>query len=66
MSGKKYAIGIDFGTLSGRAVLVDVTDGRVVASAVDNHANGVIDHTMPESGKQLPPEWAMQNTNDGS
>lgn len=30
----KYSIGIDYGTLSGRAVLVDTSDGREVASAV--------------------------------
>jgi ribulose kinase len=31
---KKYAIGVDYGTESGRAVLVDVSDGREVATAV--------------------------------
>ena len=29
----KYAIGVDFGTETGRAVLVDVADGREVATA---------------------------------
>ena len=31
MSKPKYAIGIDFGTESGRAALVDVADGWVLA-----------------------------------
>ena len=47
MNEKKYAIGIDFGTLSGRAVLVDVGDGSEVATAVFDYSNGVIDHIMP-------------------
>jgi L-ribulokinase len=64
MNEKKYAIGIDFGTLSGRAVLVDVGDGSEVATAVFDYSNGVIDHIMPGSGKQLPPEWALQDPLD--
>jgi L-ribulokinase len=64
MNEKKYAIGIDFGTLSGRAVLVDVGDGSEVATAVFDYSNGVIDHIMPGSGKQLPPEWALQDALD--
>ena len=31
---KRYVIGVDFGTLSARAVLVDPKDGREVAEAV--------------------------------
>ena len=42
-----YAIGVDFGTESGRAVLVDVADGREVATAVHTYANGVIDERLP-------------------
>ena len=42
MSRSKYAIGVDFGTESGRAVLVDVANGQDVATAVHPYANGVI------------------------
>jgi L-ribulokinase len=64
MSEKKYAIGIDFGTLSGRAILVEVADGREIASSVHNYANGVIDKTLPTSAIRLDPDWALQDPND--
>jgi L-ribulokinase len=64
MSGKKYSIGIDFGTESGRAVLVDVSDGRIVATAVHAYANGVIDEVLPETMIRLEPDWALQDPND--
>ncbi len=60
----KYAIGIDFGTESGRVVLVDVADGREVATAVHRYANGVIDERLPGSGIPLEPDWALQDPND--
>jgi L-ribulokinase len=59
-----YTIGIDFGTESGRAVLVDTRDGREVATAVYVYRNGVIDHTLPGSDKPLPPDWALQDPLD--
>lgn len=62
--GAKYAIGVDFGTESGRTVLVDVRDGREVATAVYTYANGVIDNTLPTTGASLPPEWALQDPDD--
>ena len=59
-----YTLGIDFGTESGRAVLVDVRDGREVATAVHNYSNGVIDQHLPGSDKPLPPDWALQDPQD--
>jgi L-ribulokinase len=64
MSTTKYAIGLDFGTESGRAVLVDVSDGREVAEAVHPYQNGVIDEVLPGSGVRLPPDWALQDPAD--
>ncbi len=59
-----YAIGVDFGTESGRAVLVDVSNGREMATAVHAYANSVIDVRLPDSGIRLAPDWALQDPND--
>ncbi|MGZ6268315.1 MAG: FGGY family carbohydrate kinase, partial [Candidatus Limnocylindrales bacterium] len=66
MSGSRYAIGVDFGTESGRAVLVDVSTGREVATAVHPYANGVIDESLPVPPPEvrLRPDWALQDPND--
>jgi L-ribulokinase len=66
MSNRKYAIGVDFGTESGRAVLVDVADGREVATAVYQYANAVIDERLPLDGEKvlLEPDWALQDPED--
>jgi L-ribulokinase len=60
----KYAIGVDFGTESGRAVIVNVSDGRELATAVHAYANGVIDEKLPGTDILLEPDWALQDPND--
>ena len=64
MANEKYAVGVDFGTESGRAVVVRVSDGAELGSAVYQYADGVIDERLPTSGVKLPPEWALQNPDD--
>ena len=59
-----YSIGVDFGSESGRAVLVDITDGREIATAVHPYANGVIDEHLPGTNIRLEPDWALQDPND--
>ena len=60
----KCAIGVDFGTLSGRAVIVDVSNGKELATAVHEYANGVIDEFLPGGRIRLEPDWALQDPND--
>ncbi|GAA3725152.1 ribulokinase [Streptomyces tremellae] len=57
-------VGIDFGTLSGRAVVVRVRDGEELGEAVHVYRHGVIDGTLPSTGAELPPDWALQHPED--
>jgi L-ribulokinase len=59
-----FTIGIDYGTESGRALLVRVGDGAEIATAVHRYADGVIDRRLPEGDVRLPPDWALQNPDD--
>jgi L-ribulokinase len=60
----KYTIGVDFGTESGRAILVDAADGLEVATAVYSYSHSVIDDRLPDSGLKLEPDWALQDPQD--
>jgi L-ribulokinase len=64
MSGHGYSIGIDFGTESGRALLLDLDSGGEVASAEVRYARGVLDEVLPGTGERLPPDWALQDPDD--
>src|SRR5690606_239139 len=59
-----YVIGVDFGTLSGRALVVRVSDGQELGSAVHEYTHGVMDRVLGASGAPLPPEWALQVPQD--
>lgn len=54
------AIGVDFGTLSARAVVARLTDGAVLGAGVSEYRHGVVSDTLPTSGERLPPDWALQ------
>ena len=59
----KYAIGVDYGTLSGRALLVNVETGEELATAVLDYPHSVMDEALP-CGKKLKPDWALQHPQD--
>ncbi len=64
MSDSRYAIGVDFGTESGRAVLVDLGGGEVRATSVVRYPSAVIDQKLPSTGERLPPDYALQDPDD--
>lgn len=61
---KKYTIGIDFGTLSGRVVIVDVANGEEVASDVTPYPHGVMADRLPHIDTPLEPDSALQHPAD--
>jgi L-ribulokinase len=61
---KKYAIGVDYGTESGRALLVDISNGEEIATHVTPYPHGVIDEVLPVTGKRLEHDWALQHPQD--
>src|SRR5918995_3019255 len=61
---ERYVVGVDFGTLSGRALVVRVADGAELGTAVHEYRHGVIDTALPASGAPLPPDWALQDPDD--
>jgi len=63
-SSEHYVIGVDFGTLSGRAVVVRVSDGAELGSSVHEYESAVMDKILGSSGKALPADWALQDPQD--
>jgi L-ribulokinase len=57
-------VGVDFGTLSGRALVVRVRDGAELGTAVHEYRHGVMDAKLAATGEPLPPDWALQDPGD--
>jgi L-ribulokinase len=72
---ERYVIGVDFGTLSARALVVRVSDGQELGSAVHEFRHGVLERRLDVQGEglggaqrfrpvELPPDWAIQVPHD--
>jgi len=60
----QYVVGIDYGTLSGRAVVVRVSDGEELGTGVHDYTHAVMDTVLAATGAALSPEWALQTPSD--
>ncbi len=60
----KYAIGVDYGTQSGRAVVVDLSTGNILAQSVKEYTHGVMDDYLPDGVTKLGPDWALEHPAD--
>lgn len=61
---KKYVIGVDFGSLSGRAVLIEAATGLEIATAMKEYTHAVIETVLPDGITRLGPDWALQHPAD--
>ena len=64
VSAPVYCIGVDFGTESGRALLLDAHTGAELAVSVVPYPSAVIDSELPGTGERLAPDWALQDPDD--
>lgn len=59
-----YTLGVDFGTLSARAVVLDTANGAMLGTATMPYPHGVMDRTLATGGAMLPPDYALQDPRD--
>ena len=60
----RLVLGVDFGTLSGRALIVNADTGEEVAWVDHPYKNKVIEKNLPNSKKRLKPQTALQDPAD--
>ncbi len=63
-SEDQFVIGVDYGTLSGRAVVVRASDGEELGAGELEFPHGVMDRELSETGERLPAAWALQDPRD--
>jgi L-ribulokinase len=63
-SPERYVIGVDFGTLSARAILVNIRNGQTTEQAVSEYKTRVIERALPGSDHPLPTDTALQDPAD--
>ena len=63
---KAYVLGLDFGTNSARALIVDPKNGQEIATAVANYPSGeagiILDRKDPNVARQDPADWLSAMT----
>jgi L-ribulokinase len=64
VNNDRYVVGVDFGTLSGRALVVRVSDGAELGTAVHEYRHAVMERELAATGEPLPPDWALQDPSD--
>ncbi len=64
MSPRECAIGVDFGTESGRVLVLDARRGEELGVSVVPYPSAVIDRALPSTGERLPVDWALQDPDD--
>ncbi len=60
---ERYTLGIDYGTLSGRLLILQVPTGKEIGSLEVPYAHGVMDTALP-TGEPLAQDWALQHPRD--
>jgi L-ribulokinase len=64
VSGRACTIGIDYGTESGRVLVLDARRGEELGISVVPYPSAVIDRALPLTGERLPGDWALQDPDD--
>ena len=63
--GRQFSLGLDYGTESVRAILMDTSSGDIAGSEIQPYRRGVIERHLPDSKKKiLPQDWALQDPED--
>lgn len=60
----KYTIGLDYGTLSGRGVLVRCRDGEAILDVAKEYTHGLMNQYLSDNKTILPSEWCLEHPND--